>query len=461
MISELLIFVILIILIWTYYRNGGAEDLYPPGPPTLPILGNLWTLSFQLNHETFMQLAKIYGDVYTVWLGNIPVIVVNGYKAVKEVLSSQSEDFIGRPVLPLFKDLMGEKGVIMTSGHTWKQQRRFGHMVFRNLGLGKRHMEGQIQEEAQSLLEMFAKKAGKPMDPSTLISHSVSNVISAMVFGKRFLPEDEAFQELHKATDLVIAAPGTLWARIYDLAPHLMRHLPGPHQRTFHYFYIMCTFIKNEVKEHCELFRSELGAGQEKDLIDYYLTQMSKTQSDSISTYNEENLVHLVADLFMTGTETVATTLCWALLYMVSFPDIQEKVQQELDAVLEASHIIDYEDRKRLPYTNAVIHEIQRFGNIVSVGVVRKCMKDTTLHGFKVQKGTIILPNISSVLFDADQWKTPREFDPQHFLNENGKFANREAFLPFSVASARGHSGKTSGEIKRDKMLPVSEGRYI
>lgn len=63
-----------------------------------------------------------------------------------------------------------------------------------------------------------------------------------------------------------------------------------------------------------------------------------------------------------------------------------EKVQREIEAVLEPSHLISYEDRKKLPYTNAVIHEALRYSNITSVGVPRQCVKDTTLLGFHIKK---------------------------------------------------------------------------
>ncbi|XP_075427031.1 cytochrome P450 2J2-like isoform X11 [Ascaphus truei] len=323
MISGLLAIVILSLLVWNYLRNRWGGPQYPPGPPALPILGNLWTLKFQLHHDTLIQLAQVYGDVYTVWLGHTPVIVLNGYRAVREVLISHSEDFTGRPVLPLFMDLIGEKGVILTSGYTWKQQRRFALTTLRSLGLGKRRLEALIQEEAQSLLEQFAARGGTPMDLAASVTHSVSNIISLVVFGKRFLPGDRAFQELHTAAELVVAASGTLWARIYDLAPGLMRLLPGPHKKAFRYFHILCAFIQREIEQHRETLRGQPAAGQEMDVIDFYLTQICKTRGDLSSTYTEDNMVQLVADLFMAGTETVTTTLRWALLYMVAFPDIQ------------------------------------------------------------------------------------------------------------------------------------------
>uniref|UniRef100_A0A8C3SIU0 Uncharacterized protein n=1 Tax=Chelydra serpentina TaxID=8475 RepID=A0A8C3SIU0_CHESE len=101
--------------------------------------------------------------------------------------------------------------------------------------------------------------------------------------------------------------------------------------------------------------------------------------------------------------------------------------------VLGPSILIGYEDRKKLPYTNAVIHEIQRYSSITAVGVPRECVKDTMLQGFPIEKGTIILPNLTSALLDPEQWETPRQFNPNHFLDQDGHFVNKEAFLPFSA----------------------------
>uniref|UniRef100_A0A8C0IAU1 Uncharacterized protein n=1 Tax=Bubo bubo TaxID=30461 RepID=A0A8C0IAU1_BUBBB len=111
-----------------------------------------------------------------------------------------------------------------------------------------------------------------------------------------------------------------------------------------------------------------------------------------------------------------------------------KKVQKELDAVLGPSQLICYKDRRQLPYTNAVVHEIQRFSNIVSVGMPRVCVRNTTLLGFPIKKvQTLFQPLISSVLYDPEQWETPRQFNPGHFLDKEGNFVSQEAFLPFSA----------------------------
>ncbi|NXU83545.1 CP2J2 protein, partial [Xiphorhynchus elegans] len=83
-------------------------------------------------------------------------------------------------------------------------------------------------------------------------------------------------------------------------------------------------------------------------------------------------------------------------------------------------------------YTNAVIHEVQRKANIVPLTMPRVAVKDTTVDGFFIPKGTAISINMTSVMFDKNEWETPDTFNPGHFLKD-GKFWKREAFVPFSI----------------------------
>ncbi|NXV73998.1 CP2J2 protein, partial [Atlantisia rogersi] len=83
-------------------------------------------------------------------------------------------------------------------------------------------------------------------------------------------------------------------------------------------------------------------------------------------------------------------------------------------------------------YTNAVIHEVQRKSNIIPFNVPRLTVKDTVLDGFHIPKGTQVLVNLTSVMFDKKEWETPNSFNPGHFLKD-GQFWKREAFMPFSI----------------------------
>ncbi|KAM4053907.1 cytochrome P450 2J2-like [Anomaloglossus baeobatrachus] len=424
----LLVFVFFLIF-FKYLKLRWKARSLPPGPSPFPLIGNLWTMRFNLHPETFNKLTKHYGNMYTVWLGETPLIVLHGYKAVKNALVSHSEEMSGRPVTNLMADVSHGKGIVVSNGHSWRQQRRFGLMTLRNLGLGKRGLESRIQEEAQNLLEILAAQNGEPMDVSEFITHAVANVISAAVFGHRFSIDDPTFQKLVAINQELIEGLGSKWGILYDAFPWLMKRLPGPHQKIFKNQEFMYNFIRNEIRIHQQNESLE----EPDDLIDHYLAQIAKTSGDPDSTFDTPNLLQVVVDLFTAGTESTAISLQWAILLMLAYPDIQENIHKEIDQVLQDSSAITYEDRKRLPYTNAVIHEIQRFGNIAAAGVIRRSVKDISLDGFSIKKDINILPNIDSVLHDPMYWETPYKFNPKHFLDKDGNFKPNEAFLPFSA----------------------------
>ncbi|XP_068810180.1 cytochrome P450 2J4 isoform X1 [Struthio camelus] len=402
---------------------------YPPGPTPYPFFGNLLQMNFQIHHDILKKVAKAHGNIFTLWLSNIPVIVLQGFQAVKEGLTAHAEEVAGRPTSMVFELLTHGNGVMFSNGHLWRQQRRFGISIMRKMGVGKKDHDYRVQEEAHRLVEYLQKTNGKPLDPTVPVVQAISNVISAVIFGHRFSVEDENFRRLIEAIDDLAAFGNSVSFFVFEWFPWFARRFLEPCKKAMSDISFVNALLAEEIESHKKKGKTE----ENQDFIDFYLDQIAKTKGDADATYNEENLTQSIFDLILAGTETGATTLRWALLYMVVYPDIQEKVQKELDTVLGPSHLICYEDRKKVPYTNAVIHEIQRYSSIILIALPRESVKDTELLGFHIPKNTIILSNIDSVLFDPEKWETPHQFNPGHFLDEDGNFVNREAFLPFSI----------------------------
>ncbi|MEE6507531.1 hypothetical protein FKM82_025297 [Ascaphus truei] len=148
--------------------------------------------------------------------------------------------------------------------------------------------------------------------------------------------------------------------------------------------------------------------------------------------FHNDNLTSLVSNLFGAGTETTSTTIRWGLLLMMKYPDIQKKVQNEIDKVIGLAQP-QTEHRKEMPYTDAVIHEIQRFSNIIPANIPHETAEDVTFRGYFLPKGTYIIPLLASVLQDKAHFEKPEEFYPQHFLDTEGNFIRKEAFMPFSA----------------------------
>ncbi|KAK9401393.1 cytochrome P450 2J5-like [Crotalus adamanteus] len=430
MVMGTFLFVLLLaLLILLFLRQLWSRRHLPPGPLALPLVGTLWAYGISFHEDYFRKPVKRYGNIYTMWAGPHFIVVLSGLKTVKEVMTSFPEEFSGRIEDAFVIALGKKKGIIFSNGHVWKQQRHIGITTLRKLGLGKKSIEHQIEDAAQTLVETFKKTKGQPFDPSIPVINAVSNVICALSFGHQFEPEDENFQKLIKALEIIMKFSGSFFYVMFIMFPRLMNYLPGPHQDALASIEVINSFAKQEIEKHKE----SSCLHEPQDFIDHYLLQMEKSRNDTNSTYNEDNLARCIFDFFGAGSETTFTVLKWALLLLTNHPDIQEKVQKEIKEAFSSSASISYQDRKKLPYTNAVIHEMQRLKYVLLVGIPRQSTKDVKMKGYHIPKSTMILPDLRSVLLDPEQWETPEEFNPNHFLDKDGKFMEREEFLPFGI----------------------------
>ncbi|KAK7830647.1 hypothetical protein U0070_018372 [Myodes glareolus] len=422
----LLLAAVTFLLLADYLKRRRPKN-FPPGPRCLPFVGNILQLDMGQPHVTIQQFVKKYGNILSLNFGNVASVVITGLPLIKKVFTHMEQDILKRPVNLVQERISKNNGVLFSSGQTWKEQRRFALMTLRNFGLGKKSLEQRMQEEVSCLVEAIKEEKGQPFNPHFSINNAVSNIICSVTFGERFEYHDSRFQEMLRLLDEAICLEASMMCQLYNIFPWIMKYLPGSHQTVFRNWEKLKSFVSSMIDNH----RRDWNPDEPRDFIDAFLTEMTKYPEKTTS-FNEENLIWTTLDLFLAGTETTSTTLRWALLYMALYPEVQEKVQAEIDRVVGQMRQASLADRESMPYTNAVIHEAQRLGNIVPFNVPREVSKDTNLDGFHLPKGTVILTNLTALHSDSKEWATPETFNPEHFL-ENGQFKKRESFLPFSM----------------------------
>ncbi|KAG3256092.1 cytochrome P450 2B4-like [Ictidomys tridecemlineatus] len=351
-----------------------ASSRLPPGPRPLPFLGNLLQMDRRGLLYSFLRLREKYGDVFTVYLGPRPVVMLCGTEAIREALVDQAEDFSGRGKISIVEPIFQGYGVIFANGERWKTLRRFSLATMRDFGMGKRSIEERIQEEAQCLVEELRKSKGALVDPTFLFQSITANIICSIVFGERFDYKDREF------------------LRLLDM------------------FY-----------QSFALISSFSGFAQ--------INEKSNLQSE----FHHKNLAITLLSLFFAGTETTSTTLRYGFLLMLKYPHVAERVKEEIAQVIGSHRPPALDDHSKMPYTEAVIHEIQRFGDLFPIGLPHTVTKDTVFRGYLIPKNTEVYPILSSALHDPHYFKEPDTFNPDHFLDANGALKKNEAFIPFSA----------------------------
>ncbi|XP_072483028.1 cytochrome P450 2C23-like [Notamacropus eugenii] len=387
------------------------------------------SLDLKPNPPTLSQLAEKYGPLYTLYFGTQPIVVLHGYNIMKEALIDQGDSFLERGVVPLFEDVLKGQGVVFSRGERWKQICRFSPMTLRNFGMGKRSIEERVQEEAQCLVEELRKTKGQPTDPTFFLGCAPCNVICSIVFHNRFKYNDEKFLNLMKLLNENFRIFNSPWAQLYNFLPALRVYLPGTHKIFSRNVEEVKRFILERVKEHQKI----LDPSNPQDYIDCYLSKMQQEKDNPKSEFDLENLTSTATDLFIAGTETTSSTLRYGLLLILKHPEVQAKIHQEIDHVIGHNRVPSIKDRQDMPYMDTVVHEVQRFIDLIPFNLPHAVTRDIQFQQYVLPKVMTIFPLLSPVLYDSKEFPNPDQFDPQHFLDNNGKFKKSDHFMPFSI----------------------------
>uniref|UniRef100_A0A3B4AH94 Cytochrome P450, family 2, subfamily Y, polypeptide 3 n=1 Tax=Periophthalmus magnuspinnatus TaxID=409849 RepID=A0A3B4AH94_9GOBI len=419
--DSVLLAVLVFVLLWLLSRKQSRQMCLPPGPTGLPLVGNLFQLDRKAPYKSVVKLSESYGPVIMVNTGLQRVVFLIGYDAVKEALVDHADDFIGRGPLPFLVKIT--RGLVISNGERWRQLRQFTLSTLRDFGMGRKGMEQWIQEESTHLVERIKTMKGEPFDPTFFLSCSVSNIICCLVFGERFSYDDKHFLRLLQHISQILILISSPWAVV----------------RQCHYVNIFQHVLirsakETKVKEH----EDTLDPNSPRDYIDCFLTRAIKViflclEKGTSTEFHNDNLVSTVFNMYMGGTESTSSTIRFALNVFIKYPKIQGRMQQEIDNVIGQERFPFMEDRKSLPFVDAVLHEVQRFMDFAPLGAPHYALHNITFRGYTIPKGTMIFPVLYSVLKEGKQWATPFLFNPQHFLDHNDNFKKNPAFLPFSA----------------------------
>uniref|UniRef100_A0A915EPJ1 Cytochrome P450 n=1 Tax=Ditylenchus dipsaci TaxID=166011 RepID=A0A915EPJ1_9BILA len=404
MIPLAILLVTLIPSIYFFYHCYYKGRKLPPGPMPFPIFGN--------------QL-----EVTPYWQGDLPIVCISDYAKIVETFQKDGETYTGRTFFEPFENVLkgGVHGIVITEGELWRDQRRFALHVLRDFGLGKNMMQDRVLEEIETLFETIDKEVENGVTDHNLAAHMhirVGSIINYLVFGYRFVGDRER--------EFLPTRRSYVWCN----------------QQWFQYVHIdkavsagkeVSKFFENQIEEH----KAEIDVDVDEPATDFVAAflkeKAKKDKSGEPHFFTIKQLVGVCFDLWGAGLDTTSTTLAWGVTYLIHNHQAAEKLYKELDTVIGSDRLVTLSDRPHLPYTNAVVNEVQRLANIVSVNVLHKTTRDVTIDGHFIPTGTCIIPQICALMYDEKNFKEADKFNPDRFLDSNGQLKKCDQLMPFSI----------------------------
>ncbi|KAL7153549.1 hypothetical protein ABFS83_04G177000 [Erythranthe nasuta] len=445
LLTPLFISSILIVLLLKYLSNKNPTLKYTshkhiPGPIKLPIIGNLHQLIGKHPHLILNSLAKKYGPVLFLQLGEVPTVVLSSPQTAKEALKTHDLALATRPEIFAAKILFYNCSDIAFSpyGPHWRHVRKISTLEL--LSVKRVQSYGFVREEEvsrllQRVLEHSSSSSSYPnktINLTKLLNLYANDVLCRIVFGKDFSVDGEyerlGFQEMLNEYQELLG--GFALGDFFPSMEVLMHTLTGNKARLVKAFKRFDRLFNDVIEERLRM-KSDC-TKEKKDFVDILLE--IHHDEDAEMPLTMDNVKALLLDMFAAGTDTTFIVLDWGMTELVTNPSVLKKLQTEVRKVVGQKKFVSENDLPQLPYMKAVIKEIYRLHPPAPVLVPHESMQEVTIGGFTIPEKTRIFVNAWAVGRDPETWSHPDRFDPDRFVDSDVDFKGKDfELIPFGA----------------------------
>lgn len=409
---------------------------YPKGPLPLPIVGNIVALQ---NVDALYKLAddwsRKYGDPFTLWMGEKPMVVLNTHKVMREAFVEKRDDFAGRLLTKMGRlQRQGSNNIVFEDFNpTWKALRKVASTAVR-----KYAVSDSLATLCSDVVDAYVdslKKGVNVVDARAPFTYIMYNVTGMSVYGAKFDKESQELVNLQASSRAFFEA--AINGLPSDIFPWLGPFYRGREEKMKllfgEYFAILNNLYQQAVRSYVP---GEITKNFTHSMLAARVEAIEQEKSDS-QYLTEANMFQIIMDIFGAATDTSAATLIWVCLTMTRRPDIQARMKKEIETNLGEGRP-RLEDREKMPFTVACILEALRMYPVAPLGLPHKTSCDTQVGGRYIPKDTGILYNIYAINHDSRLWADPEVFRPERFLDAVTGKVNQD-LLPQLLTFGLGH----------------------
>ena len=405
----------------------------PPGPFPYPFVANIPHF-FCDPVSPFVKLADKYGDIFTLFLPNgTQIVVLSTATLVREARLGNRENLAGKSQCFMypFDEIFGNNLGACDYSPALLFRRRIVKTAMHVFGSGMEQAAERVEHAVNSTMKEIDSKKGQPFSPASLLESSILVQLWDWLTSRKPQLNDQIIKYLLEFNEIVTEQ--ALLPIVHQCVPFLS-YLPIQANLNFkRATEIRKTIFPEAYHDQKETYTPGVIRNLTDSFICSYEKEMSKETRKDIGSMDD--IPSLMADVTFAGSDTTSSSLTWFLLYMVLYPDIQEKVQREIDFVVNNDRLPNWKDAQNMPYLQATLCEVQRVSALVAVyGTNAIC--EVKIAGYHIPKGTYVAINLRKLHHDEREWPEPEKFKPERFLDSDGKFvgwSKLNGFLPFGL----------------------------
>lgn len=353
-------------LLYVLFTVGHRHRHLPPGPPTLPVIGNLHQIPTKKLFLCLNSWTKQYGPIYSIKLGPRTMIVLSDRHLVRQLLDKRSAISSDRPATHVSQQLITEGDHLLWMDNTpeWKLMRRMIHQDFTEKKCVSEHAILQDAETTQMLYDMLQA----PEEWRRHISRFSNSLIMSIVYGIRNPSVNDIWT---RRFEKLLSS----WAKINEIGAvppiDIFPFLAWLPQSWFGNWRTRAKAVHDELHDlYNSLEASVKDRRSHEGSSDSIMDRLLDNEEKNGLTKHQITLLSGVT--IKGGSDTTAGVLSCAIQALVTWPEIQKKCQDEIDSVVDEMRMPDLRDLNSLPYIVATIKEAQRWRGVGGVGMPRR-----------------------------------------------------------------------------------------